>query len=401
MSARQPKNGHSKAEEARGREASSPQQIPPPGWKDILWRTYRRINDDQVTLVAAGATYYALLAFVPALTALVSIYGLFADSTSVRERMGSLASVVPEGGMQVINDQLTRLTQHGGSTLGFALVVSLVLAMWSVGSAVKTMFEAMNIAYGEHETRNFFVLSGLAMLFALGGVIGVLLLIGVAVVLPGVLALVGFGSKFAWLVQAGSYLALILVMLTGVAALYRWGPARRQARWRWITPGAAAAVAAIIIMSVLFSWYAANFGHYDKTYGSLGGLIGMLTWMWLSTTALIVGAELNAETERQTRRDSTVARGAPLGARQATAADTVGPAVGAGRPGNADSPDRAGVPTPPRIATNSRPRQWRAPEVIIALAAGLLLKAIEQKRAREFPRDETGPKTSAKSTRSA
>lgn len=362
--------------ETRGRKAFSPEQIPAAGWRDILWRTYRRINDDQVTLVAAGATYYALLALVPALTALVSIYGLFADSASIRERISGLASMIPGGGMQVINDQLARLTQHGG-TAGFALIVSVALAMWSVGSAVKTMFEAMNIAYREHEKRNFFVLSGVAMIFAFGGVIAALLQIGVAVILPGVLAFIGVG-KYGWLVQAASYVALILVLLTGVAALYRWGPSRQKARWRWITPGALSAVAAIVVMSLLFSWYAANFGHYNKTYGSLGGLIGMLTWMWLSTTALIVGAELNAETERQTQRDSTIAGGAPIGARRANAADTLGPAAGAAKT-NADNPNQVGA-LYRADAKRSATRQWRASDVIIALMAGLLLEAIERRR---------------------
>ena len=289
----------------QGRDAASPTQIPLSGWGGILRRTFQQVGENRATMVAGAVTYFTLLALVPALSALVSIYGIFADPGSVREHVANLASFVPQEGMQIINDQLTRLASQNHTTLGLTLIVSLAVALWSASSGTKTMFEAMNIAYGERESRNFFVLNGVALLFTLGGVVGVLLLAGVAVVLPLVLGFIGLGESFKWLIQVGSYVVVVLLMLTGIAVLYRWGPSRQQAHWRWITPGAVLAIVAIIIMSVLFSWYAANFAHYDKTYGSLGGLIGLLTWMWLSLTALIIGAELNAQVERQTGRDPT------------------------------------------------------------------------------------------------
>ena len=307
----------------RGRDADAPQQIPPSGWKDILWRTYREINDDRVTLIAAAVTYYLLLALFPTLTAFVSIYGLFVDRATVAEHIGLLSSVVPEGGMAIVNDQLTRLTSTGETTLGLALLISIAIALWSASSGVKTMFEAMNVAYDEREKRNFFVLNGTALLFTLTGLVGAMVMIGAAVLIPALLNLVGLGAGLEWLLRIGSYALLALVLMIGLAALYRIGPSRQQAKWRWVSPGAIVATVIILAVSLLFSWYAANFANYDKTYGSLGGLIALLTWIWISVTAIIIGAELNSEAERQTRRDSTAGADAPLGQRNAVAADTV------------------------------------------------------------------------------
>ena len=315
---------NSSAQPDHGREADAPTEVPPKGWKDILWRTYAEINDDRVTLIAAAVTYYLLLAIFPTLTAFVSLYGLFTDPATVTEHIQALSSVVPEGGMAIIDEQLKRLTTSQETTLSFALLISIAIALWSASSGVKTLFEAMNIAYDEREKRNFFVLNATALLFTLAGVVGAVVMIGVAVVVPAVLTFLGLGAGLEWVLTIGSYLLLVVVLLVGIAALYRFGPSRQQAKWRWVTPGALLTVFGIIIVSLLFSWYAANFANFDKTYGSLGGLIALLTWMWISVTMLIVGAELNAEAERQTRRDSTVGSSDPLGHRQATAADTVG-----------------------------------------------------------------------------
>ena len=318
-----------------GRNADGPQQIPAAGWKDVLLRTYREINDDRVTLIAAAVTYYLLLSLFPTITAFVSIYGLFADPPTVSEHINLLAAVVPEGGMAIIKEQLTKLTSTGGTTLGIALLTSVAIALWSASSGIKTMFEAMNVAYDEREERNFFVLNGTALLFTFAGIVGAMLMIAAAVLVPAVLAFIGLGESFEWLLRIGSYVLLALVLVLGLAALYRFGPSRQQAKWRWVSPGAALATVIILVVSLLFSWYAANFGNYDATYGSLGGLIALLTWMWISVTAVIIGAELNSEGERQTRRDSTAGPDSPLGYRDAVAADTVGePAKEAHREGD-------------------------------------------------------------------
>ncbi|MEF2551066.1 YihY/virulence factor BrkB family protein [Aurantimonas sp. A2-1-M11] len=314
---------------ARGRRAAWPSQLPAAGWKDVLWRVYGEIGQDRVMLIAAGVTYYLLLALVPALSALVSVYGLFADPATVQEHAAMLQSVIPGGGMEIINEQLTRLAEQGTTTLGLTFAISLAIALWSANAGMKSLFEAMNVAYDEAEKRSFVKLTAVSFVFTLGAIVAVILFIGLVVGLPLVLGFLGLGSGTQWLVSLASYAALFALVFLGIGALYHWGPSRTRAKWRWITPGTVLTVVVIAAVSVLFSWYVANFGSYNATYGSLGALIGFMTWIWISTIILIVGGELNAEMEHQTIRDTTHAPAQPMGARGATMADTIGKASGA------------------------------------------------------------------------
>ncbi|MEO9231279.1 MAG: YihY/virulence factor BrkB family protein [Devosia sp.] len=275
-------------------------------WKSVLLGTVHRFGENRATLVAAGVTYFLLLALFPALTAVVSIYGLFADGTTIAKNMALLSTIVPAGGLQLINDQLARLTANGAPTLGFALFLSLAVAVWSASSGVKSVFEAMNIAYEVKETRNFLILNAVALGFTFVGVVVAAMVLAVVVVMPIAFGFIGLRNGFEWLVQAAGYPVLALVLLIGIAALYRFGPSRPDAKWRWISPGAVVALVVIGGISGLFSWYTANFAHFDKTYGSVGALIGFLFWMWVSNTAVIAGAELNAELDRQTGKSPPV-----------------------------------------------------------------------------------------------
>jgi membrane protein len=311
----------------RGRSANAPQAIPLPGWKDILWRLYESIAEDRIMLTAAGVTYYLLLALVPTLTAFVSIYGLFNDAASVVDQLQLLVGIVPSGGLDLIREQLLRLTAESNNTLGLTLLVSLAIALWSASAGVKAMFEAMNIAYHETEKRNFFVLNAVALLFTLGGAVGAVLMVATLIAMPPQLQFLPGGAGLEWTVRIASYLVLLLVIVVGLAALYRWGPSRQQARWRWITPGALTAVILLGLTSVAFSWYVTNFSDYGKAYGSLGALIGLLTWIWISVTLVIIGAELNSEIEHQTARDSTTGEPAPMGERGAYMADNMGKVI--------------------------------------------------------------------------
>ena len=312
------------AQHGRGRDAEAPNQIPLPGWKDVLWRLYRAITEDRILLTAAGASFFILLALVPTLTAFVSIYGLFNDRASVIDHVELLAGIVPPGVLDIIRDQLTRLTAESNDTLGLTLLFSLAIALWSASAGVKAMFEAMNVAYHETERRSFLVFNGTALLFTLGGALSALLVIAVVLVMPAVIAFLPGGAGLAWTVRVGAYAAMLLVLAGGMAALYRWGPSREDAKWRWITPGALLTVVALGVTSVLFSWYVTNFTDDNATYGSLGAVIGLMTWLWVSVTVVIIGAELNSEIEHQTARDSTTGPDLPLGARGAYMADTVG-----------------------------------------------------------------------------
>jgi membrane protein len=356
-------------------------EIPARGWKDILLRTFKEVGKDRVTLIAAGVTYFLLLALFPTLTALLSIYGLVVDPATVQDHVSQLAAFLPEGGRAIIEEQLTRFVSQGAPTLGTALAISLGIALWSSSSGFKSLMEAMNVAYGEKEKRGFLKQTMVALLFTLAGVVGALLMITCVLATPIVLGLLGLGAGTEWLVQIAAYAVLALALLAGLAALYRFGPSRQQAKWRWLTPGAVLAVVVITAVSALFSWYAANFAHYEKTYGSLGGLIGFLTWVWICVTAVIVGAELNAEAEHQTAKDSTVGADAPLGQRQAAMADSVGaPTDGSKEPGH-DHADRSEEWRAGYAAAQEERRRNRSElPLAVAVPAAMALDAMRKSR---------------------
>lgn len=309
-------------ERGRGRGADAPRHLGWTGWKDVLWRALSQTGHNRVPLVAGGVAFFLLLALVPTLSALVSLYGLFFNAADVAAQMGALSAIVPAGGLAIIDEQLTRLTAQGEPQLGWTLLISLVIALWSSSAGMKALFDAMNIVNGEAEKRNFFVLNALALLFTLAGIVGAGIAVGIVLILPAVLGVLGL--DFGWLIQVAGYLLLAVLLFVGTAILYRFGPSRRDAKWRWLLPGAILSVTVILAVSALFSWYAANFANYDKTYGSLGALIAFLTWMWISVAILVVGAALNAEAEHQTARDSTISPERPMGARGAHMADTLG-----------------------------------------------------------------------------
>jgi len=312
------------SESGRGRQASSPRAIPPRGWKDVLWRVYESLGTDRVMFTAAAATYYLLLALVPTLSAIVSIYGLFADQSTILDHVAMLNGIVPAEGLGIIREQLERIAGEGNTTLSWTLLISLVIALWSSSAGVKAMFEAMNVAYNEQEKRGFIKLNLIALGFTLAFAIAGALVVASVVILPAILAFFPFGPALEWTIRIASYLLMGIVMLLALGVLYRWGPSRELAKWRWISPGAIFAIVVTLVVSAIFSWYVANFGNYSATYGSLGALIGLLTWMWISATIVIIGAEINSEVEHQTARDSTTGPELPLGERGAYMADTIG-----------------------------------------------------------------------------
>ena len=313
-------------ERDRGREATTPTDIPAKGWKDILWRTYEEINKDRILAVAAGVTFYALLALFPAIAALVSTYGLFADPQTIQDHLTSLSGVLPGGALEIVGEQVKRISSQGGGALGFAFFFGLAVSLWSANAGMKAIFDALNVAYGEEEKRSFIQLNLRSLAFTLGVITFIVVALGAIVVVPIVLNLVGLGGAAEWLISLARWPVLLACIMLLLAALYRYGPSRKTAQWRWISAGSIVAAVVWVVASMLFSWYVASFGNYNETYGSLGAVIGLLTWMWLSTIIVLVGAELNAEIEHQTVQDTTEHRGKPLGARGARMADSVGEA---------------------------------------------------------------------------
>ncbi|WP_435168593.1 YihY/virulence factor BrkB family protein [Falsirhodobacter sp. 1013] len=307
-----------------GREANSPRQIPARGWWQIGQRVFNAVMEDRVLAVAAGMTFFLLLALVPAISAFVSIYGLFADRATVMDHLALMDQVVPSDTMSIVADQVKRIASTDAATMTFASISSLLIAMWSANSGVKAMIEALNVAYNEVEKRSFLMLNVISLALMFACVALILVMIATVAVLPAVLSFMHIEAKsetaIALLIR---WPVIFLVMMSTLAGLYRFAPSRAAARWRWISPGAVFASVSLVIFSMLFSFYASNFAEFNETYGSLGAVMGLLTWLWLSSVIVLVGAEINSEAEKQTNKDSTTGPSVPMGEREAHAADHV------------------------------------------------------------------------------
>ncbi|MFL5333391.1 MAG: YihY/virulence factor BrkB family protein [Geminicoccaceae bacterium] len=309
------------SEEDAGRSADRPTAMPLRDWWAVLRRVWDEVAEDHMSIVAAGCGFYALLALFPAITALVAIYGLLADPATIEQQLSGLGSLVPPEAVELIKSQAHAVAATGPTKLSWGAALGLLLALYSATSGVKTVFEALNIAYEERETRSFIRLNLVAFLFTAGAVLGVAIVIAVIVGLPVLLSYLPLGPLGAWLVRVGSWLLLSLLILFGLALLYRFGPSRAAARWRWVTPGSLAAVIIWLAGSLAFSVYVAKFAAYNQTYGTLGGVVVLLLWLFISAFAILLGAELNAELELQTQRDTTTGAPQPMGRRRAYAAD--------------------------------------------------------------------------------
>jgi membrane protein len=311
----------------RGRYSTNPLRIPRAGWKDILWRTYQRTSDDRLLATAAGVVFYGLLAVFPAITALVSFYGLFADPKTIGANLQSLALMLPEGSFQIVQDQIARVLNKGSTALGATFLFGLALAIWSANAGVKAVIDALNVVYEEREKRTFIRLNLLSLAFTIGGIAALMVMVTAVVAFPLALDHLGLKPQSQLIISLARWPLMFVILLVALGVLYRFGPSRRAARWEWLSVGTLAAALLWIAGSGALSWYLSNFGNYNATYGSLGAAIGLMMWMWMSAIIVLCGAELNSEIEHQTARDTTVGRPKPLGRRGALMADTVGRAV--------------------------------------------------------------------------
>ena len=293
---------------------------PGAGGKTSCGAPITRSADARLLAVAAGVVFYGLLALFPALTAIVSLYGLFANANTITDHLSMAAGILPGGANDVIREQVARLVSKGDARLGFGFILGLGIALWSANAGMKAIIDALNVAYDEKEKRGFIKLNLVSLAFTLAAVAALLLALGAVVVLPLLLAWLGFATVTASLVQYARWPVLLVLVIAGLGLIYRFGPSRREARWQWLSVGSAFAAIAWLVSSALLSWYLGSFAHY----GSLGAAIGMMIWMWISSIVILFGAQLNSEIEHQTARDSTVEHDKPLGARGAVMADTVG-----------------------------------------------------------------------------
>jgi membrane protein len=285
--------------QAAGRHPATPSAIPCRGWRQVLIYVYRNIETNRVIIVAAGVSFYALLAIFPAIAALVAIYSLFADPIAISSHLDSASGLLPGGAIEVIRDQLTRTSSRGAGTLGFTFLGGLAFSLWSANAGIKSIFDALNLVYNEEEKRGFVVLNLVSLTFTAAAIVFALAAIGLVIALPVVLDYIGLGVVTDLTVRVGRWPLLFLGVAFALAVLYGYGPSHSEPKLRWISWGSAFAAITWIIASVLFSWYTGNFGAYDKTYGSLGAVIGFMVWLWISMIVILVGAAINAEIERQ------------------------------------------------------------------------------------------------------
>lgn len=304
-------------------DASRPSDLGKSDLKAALRRTKQEVKRDNLSLIAAGVAFYAFLAIFPALTAVVSLYGLLADPAQVEQQVQALSGVIPGQAQDIIQSQLQRVTAASSGALGLGAVLSLLFAVWSANKATKGMFQALSLVYGEKEERGFLRMNWQSLLMTLALVVTAVIALGLVAVFPAVIGWVGLGSATETIVSLARWPVLVGVVLLALAALYEFAPDRERPRWRWVSPGALLATALWLIASIAFSIYVQNFGNYNQTYGVLGAVVVLLLWTYISVFVILIGGELNAELERQTTRDTTRGEPKPMGERGAYVADTV------------------------------------------------------------------------------
>jgi len=298
--------------------------MPGPAWKDVLLRTWKQQSEDNISLVAAGVAFYGFLALVPLLGAVVLTYGIAADPQTVLSNVQSLTSVLPQDVSKLIGEQLMSVVQTSGGKKGFGLLFALAVSVWGARNAASSLITALNIAYEEEEKRSTIRVNLMALSITAGAVLmAVVALLAITATgylrellphLPAVLIILG---------KIVSYVLLFLGAAAAAATLYRYAPDRRKAKWQWITPGSLFAALAWLALTLGFGIYVANFGNYNKTYGSLATVVILVTWMYFSAYVFLLGAELNSELEHQTAVDTTEGTSKPLGQRGAWSADHV------------------------------------------------------------------------------
>ncbi|MCF1183293.1 YihY/virulence factor BrkB family protein [Marichromatium gracile] len=310
-----------RADRAIGRLADAPNEIPPGGWVRIVTRAWRAAGADNVSLVAAGVAFYSLLAVFPGIAALIALFGLVADPAQVEGQFAALSAVLPVEVYQLLSQQMREVASGSGQSLGAGLAGAILLSVWSATRATRSLIAALNIVYDERERRGFLRLNLTAFVVTFSLVLLVAVVLALIVAVPVAMRYVGLGSLAQVLVNLVRWPVLAALALTLLAVLYRYGPSRRQARWRWVSVGSSLAVVLWLVASALFSVYVSRFGTYNATYGSIGAVIVLLMWLYLSALITILGAELNAEIERQTARDTTRGESRPRGERGAYVAD--------------------------------------------------------------------------------
>ena len=313
-----------KRKDPYGHKADSPRQMPKRAWKDIVARTYKRTWDDNVALVSAGVAFYGFFAILSLLGLIVLVYGFVTDPVSVIMQMRRLTAVLPSDVASIIAQQLLTVVQSSGKTKGLGVLVAFLVATYGGTNGAAAVITALNIAYEEKEKRSLWRFYLLAVCMTLVALVVALCAIAGTAALAYLQDLLPKASPAALTAgRIAGYLLLVPAAAAVAATLYRYGPSREDAKWEWITPGSLFASASWVLLTLAFGFYLSHLANYRASYGSLAAVVAMLTWMYFSAYAFVIGAELNSEIEHQTAKDSTTGKPEPMGDRGAWAADNV------------------------------------------------------------------------------
>lgn len=311
---------------SRGRNAETPTNIPALGWKDIAFRVKDEIAADRVGLIAAGVAFYGLLALFPAITAFIAISGLLVEPSQIVDQLEGLSGLMPEEVITIVTKQATAVAGSREGGLGLAAIVGVLIALYSASKGMASLIEGINVAYDEEEKRGFVRLKLVTFGLTFFLIIGLLVALMATLGFPAALAILELGAVFEYLVTAGLWIGLFCLTVFGLSVLYRYAPSRDEPEWKWASPGAVISCLIWVAASAGFAFYVSNFGSYNESFGTLAGVIVLLMWFWISAFIILLGAELNAEMEAQTRADTTKGVDKPMGSRDAVKADNLGEA---------------------------------------------------------------------------
>lgn len=316
-------NKRARTSKESGRRATSPLNVPRIGWLDVLKRVYLSTGTHHISMIASSSAFYGLLGLFPAIAALISMWGMFADPVQVQQQLIALDEFVPSEAASIIEQQAQVVISQGSSGLSMTAIFSLLFTLYSASKGVNTFTEGLNIIYGEKDDRHFLIRGFINVMLTLGMILLVIFTLFSVAVLPIIFELIPFGSVLTATLYYLRWLVMLCVITLAIAVLYRFGPNRHAPRWEWLSVGTVASTFLWVLGSVGFSLYVSHFGSYNSTYGSIGAVIVLLMWFWLSAYIVLLGASVNCELERQTARDTTIGENKPLGQRGARAADTI------------------------------------------------------------------------------
>ncbi|MFW5872694.1 MAG: YihY/virulence factor BrkB family protein [bacterium] len=306
-----------------GHLAERPKEIKPKGWKFIFKRVKKGIELDHIPIVAAGVAFFFFFSLFPAIAALISIYGLIMDPQQVQQQVSELAFLLPNQASQFLMDTLQNIAKKPGETLGWGFVLSVLISLWSANLATRALFKGINIVYNEKNKRNFFQEIGLSLLFTLGAILVGIICLSLIVGFPAVSNPLNLPGYINTLIKWGRWLILAFIIILSIAIIYRFAPSRRGPKFRWVTWGSVIATVLWLIVSWAFSFFVDNFGNFDQIFGPVAAIIILMLWFFLTSFLILIGAELNAEMEHQTKKDTTIGADSPMGEREAYHADHV------------------------------------------------------------------------------